>query len=300
MIDPKITKILKAFEVFDGVYKRDEVDSAVELQEEITPHLIKVLEQVLSDPAAYADTQNYYAHVYALILLGHFKETRAHRVIAELFSLPDDLPSQLFGDLVTEDLSIILYRTCDGSMDLIRSLILNKNADDYCRSSAMRAMVFGVVEGIFPREEAMSLFGSLFKGTEAGSDSSFWSLLANNVCDMYPEGMMEVIEKAYCDGLIYPGFVGIEDFERTLAAGKEHAFEEIRTEIRDRSPENVHDCMSWWACFRPEEPSSVFSTSPSRQPVHKSKSKEKAEKRKKRKRQRASMKKGHRRTGRRK
>ena len=40
MTDSKITEILKAFEVFDGVYKRAEVDAALELQEEITPHLI--------------------------------------------------------------------------------------------------------------------------------------------------------------------------------------------------------------------------------------------------------------------
>lgn len=54
MNDSRITEILKAFELFDGVYKRAEVDAALELQEEITPHLIGVLEEVLLDPASYA------------------------------------------------------------------------------------------------------------------------------------------------------------------------------------------------------------------------------------------------------
>lgn len=51
MNDSRITEILKAFELFDGVYKRAEVDAALELQEEITPHLIGVLEEVLLDPS---------------------------------------------------------------------------------------------------------------------------------------------------------------------------------------------------------------------------------------------------------
>jgi len=294
MTDPRIAEILKAFEVFDGVYKRTQVDAALALQEEITPHLIGVLEQVLSDPASYADNQDYYAHIYALILLGHFKEQRAHRTIVELFSLPPDVPHQLFGDIVTETLPIILFRTCGGSTDMIRLLILNKEADEYCRTSAMRAMVFAVADGMIPREEVLALFASLFTGNEADSGSSFWSFLANSVCDLHPEGMMEVIEKAYQDGLISPWVIGIQNFERTLSADKEQALEQVRTRIRRESPENVHDYMSSWACFRAAEPSSIASTSSLKKPGWKSQSNQKARRRKIRKRERASRKKGRR------
>lgn len=294
MSDSRIAEILKAFEVFDGVYKRAEVDAALELQEQITPHLIGVLEQVLSDPASYSDNQDYYAHIYALVLLGHFKEKRAHRAIVELFSLPPDLPYQLFGDLVTENLPIILFRTCGDSTDMIRSLILNKDADEYCRSSAMRAMVFAVADGMILPEEVLALFGSLFTGNEADSDSSFWSFLADSVCDLYPEGMMEVIEKAYQDGLISPWVIGLESFQRTLRAGREQTFERVRTRIRRESPGNVHDYMSWWACFRAKEPSLSYSISSRKRPRQKSQNSQKAKRRKIRKRERASRKKGRR------
>ena len=294
MTDPRIEEILKAFEFFDGVYKRAEVDAALELREEITPHLIGVLEQVLSDPASYADNENYQTHIYALILLGHFKEHRAHRVIVELFSLPPDLPHQLFGDLVTENLPILLFRTCGGSTDMIKSLILNKEADEYCRSSAMRAMVFAVVDGMIPREEVLALFGSLFTGNEADSDSSFWSFLASSVCDLYPEGMMEVIEKAYQDRLISPWVVRFEEFECTLRAGKEQAFEQVKTKIQRRSPENVHDYMSWWACFTAQQPSPKSSSFSRKKPGQKFQGTQKAKRRKIRKMERASRKKGRR------
>lgn len=294
MSDSRTPEILKAFEVFDGVYKRAEVDAALELHKEITPHLIGVLEEVLSDPASYAANQDYYAHIYTLVLLGHFKEQRAHRAIVELFSLPPDIPYQLFGDLVTETLPIILFRTCGGSTDMIRSLILNRDADEYCRSSAMRAMVFAVADGMIPREEVLALFGSLFTGNEAAPDSVFWSFLADSVCDLYPEGMMGVIEKAFEDGLISPWVIGLESFERTLRTGKEQTFEGVRTKIRRESPENVHDYMSWWACFKAQELSPSSSTSSRKKSRRKSQSNQKARRRKIRKRKRASRKKGRR------
>ena len=295
MTDTRITEILKDFEVFDGIYKREQVDAAVELREEITPHLIGVLEQVLRDPGIYVENPDRFAHNYALILLGHFREQRAHKVIVELFSLPTDLPYELFGDIVTEDLPAILFKTCGGSTELIRSMILNKNADEYCRSAAARAMVFAAADGIIPREEVLELFGSLFTGNEASDDSHFWSLLACSLCDLYPEGMTEVIEKAYEDGLISPWYIiRIEEFERTLEAGKEHAIEQTREEMRRRSPDNVHDNMSRWACFREKEPSFDHSDSSPDRPKPKPRAVTKAKRRKIRKKQRAARKKGRR------
>lgn len=286
MNDNRIAEILKALEVFDGAYRRAQVDAAVELQEEITPHLIGVLEEVLSDPSTYASNQDDYAYIYALVLLGHFREYRAHRVIVELFSLPPDIPYQLFGHLITETLPIILFRTCNGSMDMIKSLVLNRNADEYCRGSALRAMVFAAADSMTPCEEVLAFFGSLFTGDEAASDSMFWSLLASCVCDLYPAELMDVIEKAFQDGLISPDFIGYESFEHTLIRSKQQALRRVKADIQRESPENVHDYMSWWACFRPEKPSfstSVPSAVPSRRkPSREPKSSKKAGRKKKR------------------
>ena len=72
-------------------------------------------------------------------------------------------------------------------------MILNKEADDFCRISACHAMAYAVVEGIVSRQEVITFFGSLFTGTETSTVSDFWSFLANIVCDLYPEEMMDVI-----------------------------------------------------------------------------------------------------------
>jgi len=248
-----MSKILAAFETFDGSYKRDEVDAALALQDEITPHLIGILEEVLAEPVAYAQRPDYFGHIYAIQLLGHFRETRAHDVIVDLASLPPEIPHDLFGDTITGDLAAILFETCGGSVERIKELLLNCQADEYCRSAAARALVYAAVEGTVPREEILALFGSLFTGNEADPDSDFWAFVASSVCDLYPEELMGVIRKAFEDGLISTWIIDYAFFEETLRRGKERALNEARDNLKRYTPANFHDRMSWWACFRQEK-----------------------------------------------
>ena len=254
--DVKITEILGAFEILDGTYKRDYVNAALEHREEMTPHFIDVLEIILADPVMYIEDEQYFAHVYAVILLGYFREPRAHRTIVDLFSLPPDMPEQLFGDITSENLPSILLRTCGGSIELIKSLVLNRDSDVVCRASALRAMVYAAVDDIASREEVMAFFGSLFTGKEADSGSDFWSILAGCVNDLYPRELMNVIEQAYVDELISPRSIGRSNFKNTMRAGQARARRRVREEMSKHAPDNIHDWMSWWACFHPSQPSS--------------------------------------------
>jgi hypothetical protein len=294
-----ITEILESFKIYDGVYKRDQIDACIKLKNEIIPHLIEILKNVLAEPEKYAEDENLYDHIYAVMLLGHFKESRAHKVIIDLFSLP---ANQIFGDIATSDLPVILLNTCGGSVELIKSMILNKEAYDYCRVSACGALAYAVVEGYASRESVIEFFGALFTGKEADKISDFWGLLAVIVCDLYPEEVLEVIKQAYADELIIPGIIQYSYFEKALDLGKEKCLERIKIDLKRNSLDDIHASMSWWACFN--EKSKAFQSSKgidndyfsgySEKPSSKSlKNKDKAKK-KKRKQAKASRKKNRR------
>lgn len=246
----EINELLKSFETYERKYKRDEIDAALTKREEITPYLISVLEKVLQDPEKYADRDSdYWGHIYAFMLLGHFCETKAHDVIVDLFSLPNNLPSDLFGDSVTGDLPIVLLRTCGGNTERIKDLILNKSAYDYCRGSALQALSYTLIEGYITREEILSFYRELFSEEESPR-SPFHDILATCIYDIYPEELMETIEKAYDEGLIHPGYISYEDFTEILKGSKEKCLESLNAEIQRRQINNIHDSMSWWACFK--------------------------------------------------
>jgi hypothetical protein len=247
----EIHEILQAFEIYDREYKRSAIDAAIARREEIIPHLIGVLENVLKDPEYYADRdRNYFAHIYAFILLGYFQETKAHDVIVDLASLPVDLPSELFGDSITGDLPIVLLRTCGGRIDRIKELILNKDAYEYSRGSALQALTYAVIEGYVTREEVLAFYQGLFTGDEASDTDSFHDALAICIHDLYPEELMATIEKAYEEELIHPGYIGFGEFTKVLKTGKEKCLEKLRAQVERQQINDIHGYMDWWACFK--------------------------------------------------
>lgn len=247
-----IPEILEAFRTIDGTYKRAEIDAAIRLKAEITPHLIKILEDLLADPERYIIQEDLCDHIYAVMLLGHFREPKAHRVIIDLFSLSDDVPNMLFGDICTSDLAMILLNTCGGDVSSIQSMILNREADDYCRVSACEAMAYAVLEGFIAREAVIGFFHSLFTDGMAEEDSDFWSLLAMIILDLHPGESMDVIQRAYDEEWIFPGMVEFEDFEKALSFEKDACLEKLKQDFLTRSLDDIHARMSWLSMFRAE------------------------------------------------
>jgi len=318
--EAKIQEVLEALKIADGIYKREAVEAAVVLREEITPYLIGILEDALAHPNNYIDEPNM-AHIYAFILLGFFQETQAHRVMVDLFSLPKEFIDPMYGDLITEDLKYMLFRTCGGSVDQIKRLILNKEAYEYCRGAALEVLTYAVVEDIISREAALEFLGSLFTGNEDDNpDSLFWTFVADAILQLYPEELMPLIQKAFDDNKIDRWFFGPETFIEALEHGKEQTLQKLREELESRSFKDIHAYMSWWAMFDQEEKKGfnpipnlaalqpparltgqpgqpVFKSTPNleaMQPQRKSKSQEKAKKKKKRKMAKASKKKNRR------
>ncbi|SLM30560.1 conserved hypothetical protein [Desulfamplus magnetovallimortis] len=294
----KIKEILEAFKMFDGKYKREEIDAAIELKEDITPHLIKILENVLADPNQYIENDDLFDQMYAVMLLGYLKEPKAHKVIVELFSLPTDLPHQLFGDTTTEDFPRILVNTCGGSIDQIKALILNRDADDFCRSSASRALNDAVVIGYTSREETLDFYKNLFTEDDAEDSSAFLGMLANSVCNLYPIEIMDIIKQAYENELIDTMSINLSDFEDELKLGKEKCLEKLTKDFEARSLNDLHKSMSWWACFKekPKAPSTTVSPSASLSAPapKKSQQNKKPQSKKKKKQAKASKKKNRR------
>jgi hypothetical protein len=290
-IDNQISEILDAFKVYDGIYKREYVDAAIGLKDEITPYLIMVIETVLSNPNEYIENEDLYDHIYAVMLLGHFKKQSAHKLIIDLFSLPDDLPDSLFGDICTSNLPTILYNTSGGVTDHIKSMILNKEVDDYCRISACQALAYAAIEGSVPREEVVEFFGTLFTGDETNEISDFWGLLASITCDLCPEEIIEVIQEAFETGLIMPGIIGYQHFERALDMGEEYCLEKAKSDFENHNLNNLHGAMSWWGCFDQEERYKNIPDYNSLQDIKKTKKKKIAAKKKKQKQAKKSRKK---------
>ncbi|MCX5889403.1 MAG: DUF1186 domain-containing protein [Deltaproteobacteria bacterium] len=254
MPDPEISAISQALERYSGKYEQEAVEAAIAHREEITPYLIDSLEKVADNPPQFLEDLDYYLYIYALMLLGHFHETRAHQAIVRFFSLPSPILDELVGDIVTEHAPTILYNTSGGDFDLIKSLVLNRQADAYARGEAARALAYAVAAGQLPREEVLSFFSTLFSGEEAGPQSTFWDLIADCILDLQPGELLPIIREADERGLLDGDMVLTEgDFSRALDLSVDHCLERLRQEMAQRSMDDPHRQMLSWSCFRNRE-----------------------------------------------
>ena len=233
----------------DNKYRRNEIDEALNRREEVIPFLIDILKKVLENPEDIIEDEKYQGHVYALMLLGYFKEKRAHGIILKIFNLPGDMPYALFGDITTDNLPAVLLNTCGANFDGIKKLALNAKADEYCRGSALKAIEYGVAEGAISRDEALAFYRGILENRNSEPSSYFFDELASCICDLYPEELMDIIEECYEDGYIHPGYIGFDSFEDALEAGKEKCLEKIKHDAEYSMPEDIHSAMSWWAYF---------------------------------------------------
>jgi hypothetical protein len=106
---------------------------------------------------------------------------------------------------------------CGGDLTGIQSLIENEATDEWVRGAALSSLVTLVTAGQKNRDEIVSYFAGLFRGTLVRCWSHVWDTLVSYSSDLYPEELLDDIEHAYEEGLVDPGYIGFDDVKRDLA-----------------------------------------------------------------------------------
>ena len=241
-----VQPILAQLERNEGHFPKAAIREAIEHQSEIIPPLIEVLEAVARDPQSFAADPKRMIHIYAMYLLAQFRESRAYSLLVQIFSAPGELPMDLAGDVVTEDLGSILASVSDNDMSGMTSLVENEQANEFVRSAALKGLVTLVACGKRNRDEMMTYFQGLFRRLDR-TPSYAWSSLASRCADLYPEEVVEDLRSAFEEGLIASFYIGRESIEDALRAGREAAM--ITLKRRYPLIDDVEKQIGWWACF---------------------------------------------------
>lgn len=249
-----IQEILKELEHFEeGKFPRKALKEAIAQRETITPELLKILEWAKDHIEEIYESSTYMAHTYALFLLAQFREKQAYPLIVKFFSIPGEMPTDVSGDIVTEDLHKILAAVSHGEMGPMMSLAENDQVDEYTRDAALTGLTTLVACGEVPREDVMAYFQSLFRGKLERTFSHVWNGLVEESTRLYPEEVYEDIKQAYKDELVEPFFIHLKDVEEVLAQDKEKVLQDLRNDPRYHLITDTISEMECWACFRTPE-----------------------------------------------
>lgn len=249
-----IDEILAELEVFEpGYFPRRAVREAVARKNEITPHLLDILERTLATPEKVAYDDGYIGHLFAAFLLAQFRETRAYPLVVKLFALEPPLVEALFSDMITEDLNRLLASVCGGDLSLIKSLAENEDADEYVRNSALESLLCLYVAGRLSRDEVMDYYASLLRDARPKEPAHFWDGLVSCCTDLYPQEMYNDIKRLYDEDVIDERYIDLDYINEKLALGKEKVLAKLKRSSRYGLVVNAIHEMQDWACFQPVE-----------------------------------------------
>jgi len=242
-----IPEILKELEFVTGQFPKVAMQAAIEQREAITPELLRALETVAEDPAKWAGHTDYMTHLYSVFLLAQFREKRAYPLLARMVSAPGEIPFDLFGDTITEDLCQLLGSVYDGNPSILEKLVESPEVNEYVRGSAIEAFLVLEKTGQMPREQVVGYFRSLFESRLERVPHHVWEALVCAVADMPAPELLDHARRAFEDDLIDPIYGDFEEVEQCVR-NPEGVLTERYYIIEDAISE-----LEWWACFKPDQ-----------------------------------------------
>ena len=245
-----IPEILQQLERITGWLPKRALEAATAQREEITPALIEILEKTAADAEEVAGQEDYMAHLYALLLLGQFREKRAQPVVEKLLTLPDDVLEDLCGDFAADDLPRVLASVCGGETESIKALALNAEADPIGRSAALDTLVILAVNGMAKREDVASFLGELYRGGLERKMSPVWDMLASCTVELGATDLTDELTKAFEEKLIDPEVFSLKDAKAEMSRDPEVILRVLRANPHFTLIGEVAREMSGWACFR--------------------------------------------------
>jgi hypothetical protein len=269
-----MNELLKEIEYNNGIFPKEQLKEIIHRKEEFIPELLEILKNAKENYAEILEKPEYFAHIYASFLLAQFKEKQSLKLIVDLISLPDEIPDDMFGDLITEELHKILASVCGGDTELIKRLVEDSSINEYVRCAAIKSFIVLLGEGEISQSEVIEYYKSLFEGKLEREFSQVWNELICSSCEAGPSELYAYIKRAYVDGLVEDEIITLEDVDGAIKIHDKEKFPNLINEgygfIKDTIAE-----LSCWVCFKKEsdKPKSQFMLGINK--VNKSKKKDK-------------------------
>jgi hypothetical protein len=197
--------------------------------------LLDVLDRCVTHPDT-ASEEEAQLFCYALYLLAKWRGTRAYPLVIRWLSLSDGASTGLSGDVSTQDGGRILAAVCDGDLEPIKGLVLNRDADEFSRGVAVAALALLAVWAEVPRDTILSYFAWLAREGLERRTNYVWGALAAESADIEALDVFPDLRRAYDEGFIDPQVIGRSELDDVEASPRGAVLERMK-ERHTSSPE---------------------------------------------------------------
>ncbi len=250
----EIAEILTALFAPIKHYERAGMQAAADNWPEVGPVLIaRVTDAAAALRADPASSDESMGLIYALTLFGHLRDESAWPAVVALCTLPAAVADNELGGLATEDLGQILYRCSGRNANALTALYANSAVDQWIRGAALRALHYGVAEGVVARSTLLDCLIQTLQSPRL-PDAEDWAVADHARHDFLAMRPFEHAELAR--QLAAAEVIDADDFDEdieSLLREDPVAWAELQQSWRDElaryEPQDLHARMAWWAAF---------------------------------------------------
>ncbi|MBX3413170.1 MAG: DUF1186 domain-containing protein [Pirellulales bacterium] len=243
-----LDRIVHDLDVAFGVFPEEALREARRYRQEITPRLIEAIRTATVESAA-GRVPDRNLHFFAAYLLTEFRAQEAFPVLIESISLPGELPFDLYGDAITQDLPAMLVTLVGDGPELLEGLMANRELNEFVRSAAIDTFLRFVRDGRMTRDDAIERLRFHLREAIQHRDEDVGDALVFALDNFAAQEAMDEIREAYRLKIVDPFMIGrLADIEREIAKGDAH-YQESLERCWPSGIDDVIEHLRRWYCF---------------------------------------------------
>jgi hypothetical protein len=238
-----IDEISRPFDRFPA----DAVRWARKHPEEITPHLIRLIEDVPKYAESRKDDPECpetHGHVIALYLLTEFGYREILPTLLSHLNNSDEYIVECYEDVIDLDLSQILGRLADEPEQLVE-LISNPEMFETVRRDAVDAIVWMVTENRLDRNLAIDVLHNWFQESRNAVDSLLSTWIALALLNLGASALRSTLIDACNDGELEEMWICTEEIDEALSQGNNTFSATINIHRKNRIEHSVVELSEW-------------------------------------------------------
>jgi hypothetical protein len=238
-----IDEISRPFQRFPA----DAVRWARKHPEEITPHLIRLIEDVPKYAEIRADDPECpeaHGHVIALYLLMEFGYREILPTLLSHLSHSDEHIVECYNDVIDLDLGQILGRLTD-EPEQLHELISNPEVTENVQRDAVDAIIWMVTENRLDRNRAIDVLHSWFQESRKATDPILSTWIALAFLELGASALRSILLDACNDGELEEMWICTEEIEEALSQGNYTFSNTINSHRKNRIEHSVVELSEW-------------------------------------------------------
>jgi len=241
--------ILRELTHAEGLPK-EALKAATAQRVEMLPLFLNEIEAYLAlEPAARAKQTPLF---FIFHLLGEWREKAAYRPLARLLRIPGHEIEPIFGEAITTTSHRVMAAVFDGDPEPLYDIILDRNAEEFIRSSMCEALAMVAVRGELDRALAGRFLRDAFMNLLPQAQNFVWAGWQSAIAMLGMSDLKILVKKAFDRGFIDSHVLAFDHFEQDLRQGIERPGEPSRPDDHEYTlfGDTIEELSGWYCPFR--------------------------------------------------